>query len=221
MASLINRWPLTANANDVVGSLNLTNNGTVTFSADGASFNGSSQSLSGTKSAPAAFTLTVWVEPTSWANAPSPMAAYTSSNNGWGFEASSGAMHYQTYYTSSQLSVSSEFNSTNYPNNSFTLMVMTCTGATGTITGYRNGTQVGQGASSSLSSSTQFAIGMLGGSGGQYFTGKIKDARIYDYPLSSAEIAALYALGKNPAATPRKTFPFAAILQTATTSSGW
>lgn len=56
-SGLIHFWPLTSDANDTVGSLNLTNNNGVTFSADGAHFvSTSSQYLSATVTWPSEYT---------------------------------------------------------------------------------------------------------------------------------------------------------------------
>lgn len=56
-SGLINHWPLTSDANDIIGSSNLTNNNTVTFSSEGAVFlSASSQFLSATITWPTLFT---------------------------------------------------------------------------------------------------------------------------------------------------------------------
>jgi hypothetical protein len=56
-SGLINHLPLTSDANDIVGSLNMTNNNSVTFSAAGARFQSSlSQFLSATVTWPSVFT---------------------------------------------------------------------------------------------------------------------------------------------------------------------
>ena len=58
-SGLVHHWPLTSNANDVVGSLHLTNNNGVTFSELGAKFTAtSSQSLTATHTLPTSF---AWV----------------------------------------------------------------------------------------------------------------------------------------------------------------
>lgn len=47
-AQFVRYWPFTSNANDTEGSLNLTNNNSVTFGADGAVFSATNQSLTTT-----------------------------------------------------------------------------------------------------------------------------------------------------------------------------
>lgn len=62
--SLIHRWPLTENPNDVVGSLNMTNNGGVTFSSDGTLIDSTNKNLAFTRSAFIPATISIWVKGT-------------------------------------------------------------------------------------------------------------------------------------------------------------
>lgn len=60
-SGLIHQYPLTVDANDVVGTAHLMNNNSVTFSGEGAAFlRGSSQSLTVTMTQPTTFTWSLW-----------------------------------------------------------------------------------------------------------------------------------------------------------------
>ena len=202
MGEPIHRWPLTENANDVVGSLNLTNNGSVTFSADGASFNGTNQWLSGTKTLPAAFSFATWVKIDDIGIANQIAIAFCTSggnndcgailnfNGGAKIRSYSGAMTYAD-------SATSECVTGNYPTNQHVLLVSTYAANSQKV--YRGAVNVVNGTAAVLGSiDTNFSLGRYGAYNGFYLKGKIADARIYDYPLTASEIAALVAAGPNP-----------------------
>lgn len=194
MAALIHRWPLTVNANDVVGSLNLTNNGGVTFGPDGASFNGNSQWLSGTIVPPPIISMSIWVKHNAWGNTAQMAWGGASSITQSGFfMQSEGA--YLTHHSNSYLFVGSELNSTNFPSSSHVLIVMTYDGTT--LKYYRGGNLIASAdKTTNTTLQTDFYIGRY--SVGYYMNGKELDARIYDYALSAAEVSALAAAGPNP-----------------------
>jgi len=199
MASLVNRWPLTENANDVVGSLNLTNNGTVTFGADGASFNGSSQWLSGTKTVPATFTLSTWIKVVSMpATALCPMTwGETNGANCVGFYLQNGGNEY--CFESNGLCYQSTAATPTYSSTTHTNIIVTYDGST--VRYFRGGTEIsGAQIGGTTTRSTNFSIGRYGvdTSTNFYLNGAEKDARIYNGPLAPAEITAIVAAGPNP-----------------------
>ena len=196
MASLIHRWQLTENANDSVGTLHLTNNGSVTFGADGASFNGSSQWLSGTVTIPPTGTLSIWVVPTAWTGTRCVSGwLNTLGDNGMGVQGNSswfptkmGAFNYANSGNYGYIE-SRVFNSTNYPSDVPTLILFKWDSTTIYLRD-NNGTELSsvRGVAASVS---DFSIGRLGSYNSLFWSGAINDCRIYDYKTSSAEDAAL------------------------------
>ena len=204
MAALIHRWPLTANANDVVGSLNLTNNGSVTFSADGASFNGSNQWLSGTKTPPSNITMTIWVTSNAFAEYAAPfLFSNNEAVNRLGFSFNSYRLICELGAGQDIRTGNTEFTSANYPPN--TPVLLTVTIKSGEQKLYRGNTLLASGTFANLGTvDTNFSIGRFGAYPTLYYwNGKLADARIYDYALTSSEISALAAAGPNPSSMVR------------------
>lgn len=196
--ALIHRWPLTANAIDIVGGLETTNNGSVTFDAtNGASFNGSNQWLNCTKLIPGICSMSIWIKPKVYGSFPGIFGAATSDlDYVRGIYISVKSLLYQAD-RNIILTVENEFTSTNYPSTAFTLICMTNNTL---ISGYRNTTLVGSRSSSTGGYYTNsLSIGRLGAYTGSqyYFNGNMLDARIYDHVLSTDEIAALVSAGPN------------------------
>ena len=193
--ALIHRWPLTENANDIVGGLNLTNNGTVAFSAEGASFNGSSQWLSGTKTMPASGSITAWVKCLSVDKIRSVLMVTDSSNsysNGISI-----STKLNGYWNQNMLSGNTDVTSALYPSTSHVFVAVTAnqSGTTTTIAVFRNGIKDGEGSGTVNVRNSVLAIGRWGSYNGHYFHGYIQDTRIYDHALTQSEISALYADG--------------------------
>jgi hypothetical protein len=196
---LVNRWPLTANANDVVGSVHLTNNNGVTFSADGAAFNGTNQYLSATHSrSTTAWTLSMWVKP--FATSVSTVLC-SSTSNGWGFRSvttpgtlfiamdNSNDVHY--------IQVESEYTEEKFPNTVFTHILATHDRGATTGKYYRNGSLVATKTNTVPGTpSTAFSLG-ASATGLLFWKGNIKDVRYYSRVLSAAEVAQLTANGPN------------------------
>lgn len=177
--------------------LNLTNNGSVTFSSDGASFNGSSQWLSGTISQTPQGALTLWI---------SPSDTSTQDNIfGW---CNSGTTDYrgllaressQSYIKGNETGVATSgptYNSTNFPSNQFKFIGLTWDSSTLYFYG-PDGTEYSVAKSSSCAN-TDFALGQIGAYTNYKYAGRAKDARHYDYKPTPSEISALVAAGPNP-----------------------
>lgn len=194
--ALIHRWPLIADATDAVGGLTLTNNGTVTFSADGASFNGSNQWLSGTKARPSAFSLSVWVKPTAWNNASFLCASESGGTTTtiWGVVGVSGNLNFYVA-SEAEAAVSGGWDDSKYPSSGFTLSVLTYNGSQ--VVGYKNAEAIVTQSKTAGAGSQNLSIGRTGAVNGNYFTGVMADARIYDHPLSQLEIDEIFAAGPN------------------------
>lgn len=195
---LIHRWPLTQGPYDAAGGLHLTNNGTVTFDGRGASFNGSSQWLSGTKTFPSSFTMSVWCTPVDFSARRSVMAvsdAGTSANSaGWCDDGNYTGM---IVSCTSYVTITGELNVTNYPTDRFTLSTLTYDRASLRCMMWRNTIPIGTFAVTAAVSSTAFSIGRFGAYAGCYWYGLLADARIYDHALSADEIVRLHHLGPN------------------------
>ena len=178
--------------------LNLTNNGGVTFSQDGASFNGTNQWLSGTKTCPPVISVVVWIKPKSIVN-----------QCPWGFDPASGSTDFSVFMNANGTvrqnlgsgvtelySTSPEFNSTNYPSTKHTMLCSVL--APGNQKVYRDTTQIISGSAAAFGGiDTNFSIGRPGAYAGLYANAYIVDARIYDYALSASEITALAEFGPN------------------------
>ena len=198
MATLLNRWPLTSNANGVVGSLNLTNVGSVVFSADGAYFPYDyNKYLQGTISAlSGSFSFNMWVKTLSWDKIRYGVFGIRSgAGTGTGFDMYSGTALIDI--GGNGTGVSYPFNSTNFPSAPHTMFTVTCAGPTGAVELRRNGVLVSTGTSVSYNSITNFVIGKFGDSSEYLWDGYILDFRKYSGVLSSAEALVLYSAGPN------------------------
>ncbi|MDD3263473.1 MAG: hypothetical protein PHT94_01095 [Candidatus Nanoarchaeia archaeon] len=187
--ALIHRWPLTKNANDVVGGLHLTNNGTVTFSVDGASFNGSNQWLSGTKSIQT-LSFSLWVK---FSTAKTQIAfgfCGANYNSGLGTKLENPVILYGNGgYINSMTSV-------DISDGRFHCVVVTRNAASTSHALFIDGVQRA-GTSHSFTMDSNFAIGRLGSNNDWYYAGVAADARIYDNVLSESEALELYTMGPN------------------------
>lgn len=192
--ALISRFPLTTNGNDVVGTNIATNQGGVTFSSSGARFYSMySTALTYSFSSPpsGAMSMSIWIRPLSLNgeigifNFTGNTISYSESR---GLYTSGSSLHYFPLTSPA----TSEFTSSNYPSNSYTLMVVTIK-ANGAVNGYRGNTLVKSSSAPITAPVTTLKIGMCGT--GMYFDGYMKDARIYNHELSSSEIADLVSAG--------------------------
>lgn len=204
---LIHRWRLTENANDAVGALNLTNNNSVTFSSNGASFD-SSNWLSTTLSRTAPISMTIWatsseVQPNKtqrgimgFADASFNIATLLSMQSYC--DSSRGVL---CYYPGDGSFVAVE-PLTGLPQNVRTLLCVTWDGATITIRTWDGTTKRNKSASESTASfDSHFALGQFGAYAGgtnYRFRGTLIDARVYSRALTSDDFDALAADGPNP-----------------------
>ncbi len=190
---LIHRWPLTANANDVVGALTLSNIGSVTF-PDGASFNGSSQALyAGAMTLPTVFTVTGWIK-YSTAHAAS---AFGMSNASGGFGSSVVTL---ADFNLSIYGGTYKINSGQNLADSKWHFVAFSGGASGAHTWqlYVDGMSEGS-QSVDFTCDGNFAVGRAGAyTGGYWFSGSVKDCRFYSQALTADQHATLYSNGPNP-----------------------
>lgn len=190
---LLHRWPLTENANDAVGALHLTNNGSVTFSAGGASFNGSSQWLSGVLEYRQPFTLTAWIKPSAWTNAPIA-AANANGSKQWGLSTYGGKL----YGVFGGLNIQGQtFDGAHFPDNVNTFVCIASDGAIAHKL-FCGATKYESTDAFTAEGSDDFSIGRDGALANYYFAGLVLDVRFYSHCLSDADIAALYAAGPNP-----------------------
>lgn len=202
--SLINRWPLIADANDVIGNFNLTNNGTVTFSANGASFNGSNQSLTGSLSGtPSALSMSIWVYLNA-RDAADTMMFWGSSSGGVGNAIGTLNNGSNPYFWAGAcgkgISDSGVYNNTNMPLSSW-LQLGVC-GDGSTVKFIINGSLIsGTTTTAGGGACTSFSIGNRYGQN-DWVNMLAKDARRYDHMLSNTEWSALYAAGSNPLIIP-------------------
>lgn len=207
LRTLLHRWPLISDANDLVGDLDLTNNGTVTFSANGASFNGSNQWLSGTLAKPNAWTMSAWVTPVDFSAQRSVACACPSDGDSqlaWGlwnskFGELGTLMCFGASVNDPQIyvKVAAELTTAHYPMNAPTLAVAVY--VDGALSVYRDSGLVGavSGISPSVGS-TFFSIGRSGAMNAGYWYGTIADVRLYSVALTPADIALMAAAGPNP-----------------------
>lgn len=195
---LIHRWPLTSNANDIVGALNMTNNGSVTFSANGASFNGSSQWLSCTKTRPTQFTMTSWITPVNFSARRCAFAASDDTGtNGWGWCAYPTNENANVVVTEGSINIPNELTLTHYPSNTKTLSVVTY--GSGSLKAYRNSMLIAETTvNGSGTSSNSLSVGRFGAYDYAYWYGTIADVRLYNRALTSFEIEVLADNGPNP-----------------------
>ena len=204
--ALLHRWPLITNAVDIVGGLTLTNNGTVTFSNNGASFNGTNQWLSGLVSRPTAWSMTTWITPVDFSARRCPGMAINSAGDGdaaWGLwftkhkTLTTMSVHAADSDSTNYIDVPNELSTTNYPTNKKTLCVATYCNTTLKV--YRNSIllQTVTGITPAIGS-TDFSIGKMGANSEGLMYGTIADFRIYAAELTEYNVATLSAAGPNP-----------------------
>ena len=190
---LIHRWRLTANANDSVGTLHLTNNNSVTFSSNGASFNGSNQSLSGGKVWPSTFTFSAWIKYSTASLRYALGAASATGTNGFAPVIDSDV------FLSVRGGTLKIYSGRDLADSTWHLI-----GVEGHYAGavewkfYIDGALEGSGTPVSFTLDTNFALGRLGAYESYFFAGNEIDARIFDKALTVDQHAALYANGPNP-----------------------
>jgi len=207
-ANLLSYYRLENNGTDQTGN----NNGTPTGSPSYASakFDNGMTIASGKYlscgtyfSKPVNFTIALWIKPTAWTNASPAVscAADGSDTNLWGIIGRDTGDNIECYVSNGSVSqakiIASHWNSTNYPNNVFTFIVMTVDGSY--IRFYRNGVEVGTGTVQTVQNGLgvvkEFCVGRLGAYNGYYFTGLEDEVKIYNTALSDAQISALYNSG--------------------------
>lgn len=197
---LRNRWPLTYDANDIISATNLTNNGTVTFSSQGASFNGSNQWLNGAITLPTVGAISFWMKPREygpdnnigWMNTASPYAI-----TGVWISTTYIRIGYLDDTGSGTTVTTSAYNTINFPLTNFIHLVLTWDISYGYL--YKNGigystyTTKGTGTTHS-----NFSIGRLGAFAHNYFNGFIQDCRIYSGTTPTLEMVKnIYLAGPN------------------------
>jgi len=190
--ALVHRWPLTANANDVVGGLNLVNNGSVTFDpTNGASFNGS-QWLSGVCTLTNPFSMSIWLKfPNVSANGGSFVFGDSSGN----LASRAGFYHSGASYAFLGTSIYAlDFTAVNYPSTSFVLCTITYDGTTLKL--YRGITMTVSATTPFVTPDSNLSLGRFGANSQSnlYFTGNQLDARIYSNAIDS-QIPSLYSAG--------------------------
>ena len=201
----VHRWKLTEDANDSGAgtAVNLTNNGSVTFSADGASFNAGTKFLSGTLPVSGTGTWSAWLKPSTFAQ--SGFALCRANGVGGEWQTLGSATTNSAFGGSFNPTIAranNTFNSTYFPPNQLVLAAFVFT--TTTLKSYIGAVEVSSVSYTPSTISTSFAIGTYGG--GNYdspnwnWQGNVCDARIYDYALTASEISALVAAGPNPIA---------------------
>lgn len=203
--SLIHRYPLISDTNDIVGSANLTNSG-VSFSGDAAVFETadylvSSASIGGEVSN---FSILLWIKITNWTNGvlhilfatgtsdATPIGAYYHGNksyiyllNGAGNLAHSGTP------------TENQYNSTNFPNTAFVLHLVTWNGTTLKL--YRGTTEIVSDSTTLTGLSTSKLLIGYSGVSENGIVGSVLDSRVYNVCLSSSEISSIVSAGPNPA----------------------
>lgn len=192
--ALVHRWPLTADANDIVGSLNLTNNGGVTFDpVNGANFNGTNQSLSGIYTLTNPFSISVWVKFSNVTQSCSPIffcSSVPDQRAGMAFETGNAEAYVGNVVTTS----ASSFTAINYPPTVDVLCSMTYDSTT--LRFYRGTTLIVSAARSFNTNAVTFALSRLGPYNGYYLAGSELDLRFYTDAIDS-QIPALNLAGPN------------------------
>jgi hypothetical protein len=194
---LVYRWPLASDANASHGGVNLTNNGTTTF-PDGALFDAGTKYLSGTITQPSpSWSASFWIKPTSTSASRSvPFIVGTGGDaNDWGvqFKSDDNAYYESGAGTNQGCYVSSEWNSTNYPSDEFTLVVITWDGAN--FKAYRNTTLLDtESRSAPTAPETALNIGN-DSTADRPFPGYIKDVRVYERALDATAIGNIHTAG--------------------------
>lgn len=200
LTNLISGWPLLANANDYIGSNNLTNNGSVTFSGSGGSFNGSSQWLSIASptgllpTSNTARSISFWTNSTSLSGFPTPFGYGNNTTTGQQvvYELDS-ATPVLDVGGGSAASFSATVNTSTLYN-----WIITYPGTGTTFTVYQNGSSVGTpnpGSTINTITGSGLAIGRREATAGQYFSGTIRDVYYWTKVLSSTERSEIYNSG--------------------------
>lgn len=197
-SGLIHRYPLTADANDVVGTAHLTNNNSVAFSSEGAAFvRGSSKSLTVTMTQPTAFTWSLWFK------VPAPGAGENHCLVGIATSVVGQRLFAEIVPTYSLSVDAQQVGAIIRP------LVDTMRWRHLIVEGYKNGDSPNEfhafvdGVclvssrydSTGLSITDKLALGRVGDYNGDYLTGNLRDFRIYDRQLTAAEVMTLYRRG--------------------------
>lgn len=189
--ALIHRWPLTANANDVVGSWHMTNVGGVTFSQEGgAEFSGSNNLNIASITLPTVFSMTAWVK--------LKTAGSTQYNSVCGMASGAGLSYvpYGTSYVRHQC-CGIEVSSTGVPFVDDWFMIGMGTNGSNLTTKYFNGTYQ---STTSVGATRTFANWQIGRgfwATNTYLDGYVVDFRIHGTNLSQSEYDALKEAGPN------------------------
>lgn len=176
--------------------LNLTNNGTVTFGTDGASFNGSN-SLTGIYSLPPQWSISGWAS----------MSSFSASGGALQYADSSGYNYLGLTMASPSatllINANSGGHSTSFDNPATTgnLYHYEVQWDEVNSRAYINGDLVATGSGSYGTGTSTFAIGKRGASNYEFWPNgsKALDTKIYDYNRTAADILATYSAGPNPA----------------------
>lgn len=189
---LIHKWPLNQNGNDVVGALHFSNYGGVTFSANGALFSGA-QSLYATHGAQNPGTYSIWLNPSAYIGDPYLMAGLNTGSVGlWGIIAS-GENIRASANTTQYAQQLSGFSENAFPDEKLLTMVL----GGGYVRLYVGGELVSSAAFGSVGTATSFRLGSYNNKY-NFFSGTMRDARVYNRSLNASEIAVLADNGPNP-----------------------
>jgi hypothetical protein len=195
--ALINRFPLTANANDVIGSITPVNNGSVTFDlVNGASFNGINQWLSFSKTLTNPFSISIWIKFNNVTSYQAPLVSDNTSNgNGTGVVYMNSPNQTVAKIAQSSAVISNDFTSANYPSTSFVLSILSFDGTNMNV--YRGNLLLASVIKTFGSVETTWSIGRSGAASSYFFAGYALDARFYNNALTVNDIAKLVSLGPN------------------------
>jgi hypothetical protein len=196
--ALVNRFPLTTNANDIVGSITPTNNGSVTFSTvNGASFNGTNQWLSFSKNITLGnpISISIWLRFFNVTQNACPFSSDSSGTNITGLWYLGGSE--QGAYGEQLCVNSGGYILSNYLPSLFVLCTLTYDGSS-ILSLYRGNTLVHSNSISGQSTpDSNWAIGRRGAVSYGYFLGNALDARMYNHCQTSLEVAINNASGPN------------------------
>ncbi len=195
---------------DTKNNYDLTNHNSVTFTSAQFNNGGSTGTGNGSKRLKISdrlgltsaddFTMSIWVKPNeqitsgTWCLFDHRDSVYSSYITIW-YEYNAG-----TYRLNFNKTINGGGGTNNYytytlPTDSFTHLVLTYAGSTGTVTGYVNGSQVTQGAYSSNSGGSEVTDAVTisaTGNGYLYSSATFDDASIFSRTLTSQEVADLY-----------------------------
>lgn len=201
--ALIHRWPMLENANDVVGGLNMTNNGGVTFSSDGALIDSASKNLAFTRSAFRPSSISIWIKGTLVNRL---FGAAASGDNGYSLFYSSSKLWFVPIHSETAVAVSQSSPIENW-------MHVVGVADTNTIALFRDNTKEATATMSGVTSRTDFGINAYTPTAGPL---NILDVCWFDHALDDSEVAAIYAAGPNGeiATILRRSAPTPVILST-------